>query len=140
MRAFFVSVLPFLIAWSVSLISVMNKAVVLTGALMVLSHIPASQAKEFTDREMAVKVIAGERTCYHLNPAGSYSFQNFMNHPEMEMSDEVKEEALIAEKSPDYQEEIQLAQDEMESDITGRAALGLLCSYYKPTKWFDFWR
>lgn len=122
------------------MISVMKKAVFVFGALLGLSYIPFSVAEVFTDREVAVKVIAGQRACSHVNPAGNYSFQNFMNNPEMELTDEVKAETLTAEKSPDYQEEIRLAQDEMESDVTGRAALSLLCSYYKAPKGFSFWR
>jgi len=118
----------------------MKKTAIVFGvALAGLGYLSASVAKEFTDRELAVKIVAGKRACSHVNPAGNYSLLSFMSSPEMGVTDEVKEETLVAEQSPDYQEEIRLAQDEMESDETGRAALGLLCSFYKPPKGFSFW-
>ncbi|RON51655.1 hypothetical protein BK665_17430 [Pseudomonas frederiksbergensis] len=118
----------------------MKKTAIAYGvAFSGLSYIQAPVAEEFTDREIAVKLIAGQRACTQVNPAGNYSYKNFINTPEMEVTDEVKAETLIAETSPDYQEEIRRAQDEMVRDETGRAALGLLCSYYKPPKGFSFW-
>jgi hypothetical protein len=51
----------------------------------------------------------------------------------------MKEEILIADKSPDYEQEIQSARDKTGSNITGRAAIALVCRNFEPPKDFSFW-
>ena len=121
------------------LISMMKKTVFGFGvAVMGLSVVPSSSAEEMTEREMAVTLVAAQRACTHVYPGIEFTIQNAIDDPEMQLPAEVGEEALLAEKSPEYQKEIRLAQDPMEQDVTGRAALGLMCSFMKPPK--RFWQ
>lgn len=122
------------------MISLMKKtAIVFSVGLAGLSSISASVAQEPSNREAAVMTVAMKRTCSHLNPAGKYSLRNVMDDPESGLTEEMKEEILIADTSPDYQQEIQLARDKTESDITGRAAIALICRNFEPPKGFSFW-
>ncbi|MGF6113228.1 hypothetical protein [Pseudomonas frederiksbergensis] len=122
------------------MISLMKKtALVLSIALVGLSGIPAAVAQEPTNREVAVMTVAMKRTCSHLNPAGKYSLRNVMDDPQSGLTEEMKKEILIADKSPDYEQEIQLARDKTEGDITGRAAIALVCRNFEPPKGFWPW-
>lgn len=122
------------------LISLMKKtAIVFSVALAGLSSIPASVAQEPTNREVAVMTVALIRTCSHLNPAGKYALRNVMDDPESGLTEAMKEEILIADTSPDYEQEIQAARDKNEGDVSGRAAIALVCRNFEPPKGFSFW-
>lgn len=62
-----------------------------------------------------------------------------MDDPQSGLTEEMKKEILIADKSPDYEQEIQLARDKTEGDITGRAAIALVCRNFEPPKGFWPW-